>query len=320
MPVNFAPFDEGEITGYLDYQSSTKSTTLGNTLKDYSFSFYVEEKPEKGYLLVITESPPDYVKWRLWVNNFSLTKEFKPNLSYLTEDKRELHFHIFDVTHLLVKGKNELTVNYNSARPLTIRLANATMIMRSEGFFTRYSLRGGLLQLRPGEMMELKSMGRSYLVVRSNFRGKVRVSNGKSQEDTLELGHECEEIDAEGNFVRIFNPSSEEQRSVAQILLHYSYASQTPQLDFDLIPELIGNSLQIRVVNKGDVDIERLTLNVMVNGVTVGFRTLHDLSRGGETQCTIQLPQKRGIVYIRSVGMRAGLRKIVEKELKRETA
>ncbi|ABP96072.1 MULTISPECIES: hypothetical protein [Metallosphaera] len=319
MSVNFAPFDEGEVTGYLDYQSSTKSATLGNTLKDYSFSFYAEDKPVKGYLLVITESPPDYVKWRLWLNNFSLTKEFKPNLSYVTDERKELHFHIFDVTHLLAKGKNELTVNYNSARPLTIRLANATMIVRSDGFFTRYSLRAGLLQLKPGEAMELKSMGRSYLVVRSNSRGKVKISNGKSQEDMLELGHECEEIDAEGDFVRILN-SNEGQRTVTQILLHYSYASQTPRLDFDLIPELSGNNLQIRIVNKGDVDIERLTLIVMLNGVTVGFRTLNDLSRGGETECVIQIPAKKGLIYIRSVGMRAGLRKIVEKELKRETA
>ncbi|MEM3946302.1 MAG: hypothetical protein QXL04_00005, partial [Metallosphaera sp.] len=307
----------GEIDGYLDYQSSTKSATLGMSQKDYVFSFHVDERPAKGYLVIITESPADYIKWRLWLNNFSLTKEFKPNLNYLIDDT-QLSFHIFDVTHLMVSGKNELTINYNGARPLTVRLANATLIVRSPGFYSKYSLMAGLQQLRPGDVVELSSMGKNYVIIRNISRGKVKVMNGKSVEDLIEVSHECEEIDteAEGS-IRIMNFSGQDKKTITQILLHYSYKASTPSLDFDAFPELTDDGVKIRLFNKGDVDIDKLTLNVMINGITAGFKTINRLGRGEGISCNISLPVRRGQILVRIVGMRAGLRKIVDKELTR---
>ncbi|QKQ99524.1 hypothetical protein GWK48_03160 [Metallosphaera tengchongensis] len=317
MTVNFVTFDEGEIGGYVDHQSSVKSAILGSTFNEHTFNFYVEHKPVKGYLVIVTESPPEFIKWRLWLNNFSLTKEFKPNLSFSGESKKETSFHIFDVTHLITSGKNELTISYNGARSLAVKVVSVVSIIEATGFHTAYSLRGGYLQLRPGDQIELKSLGRNYIVLKGNLREQVRIMNGKNFDDLIELNHECEEVEPESEgIVKVLNVTEASKASV-QLLLHYTYKSEAPALDFDLIPNVIGNVLQIRIVNTGEVDIEKVTLNVMVNGVTASFRTITNVGKGRDAVCEVQIPPRKGNVLIRAVGIKAGLRRILDKELDR---
>ncbi|WP_252896567.1 hypothetical protein [Metallosphaera hakonensis] len=146
--------------------------------------------------------------------------------------------------------------------------------------------------MRPGEVIYLTSMGKNCIIMKNNSRGRIKLFNGKNSEDILELGPDCEEIDAEGESLKIANHSTD-HRAITQLLLHYTYKSQTPILDFDVVPLISGDTLSLKVVNTGDVDIEKVTVNVMINGVTIGFKTIERVSKGGEAQCTLLFPRRR---------------------------
>ncbi|MEM4138552.1 MAG: hypothetical protein QW250_03250, partial [Sulfolobaceae archaeon] len=71
---------EGSFDGIIEIQNSLKTSILGNDNKKYSTIFEVKKDPTNVFLIIFTESRSTVNKWRVWINHFSLTKEFKPNL------------------------------------------------------------------------------------------------------------------------------------------------------------------------------------------------------------------------------------------------
>ena len=305
-------FDQGSVDGFLDYQSSTKTVVLGPTVKETVFNFYVEGRPEKTFILIVSETPANFIKWRLWLNNFSLTKEFKPNDSANLEG-RSLHMHLFDITHIVAKGKNEFMITYSGVRPLSIHLINVVSIFKEEGFKTFYSLRAGLALLRPGEEIALEGSGKNYLVVKGGGKNRLRIVNGREIEET-ELGYECEEYEYTSHGVlRLINEISGKN---ALVFLHYLTSTISPKMDFDVELKLQGNTLEVRIINTGEVTLDKVSLNVMINGVIVNFKLLGSLKPSESISHVVQLPpNKKGNVLVRAVGIKAGIRKVVDRNL-----
>lgn len=306
-----ATFDEGNFRGTIEYSSMTKPTRVypGNT--ELVYPFYTESKPSRAYILLITETKSNSVKWRLWLNNFSLTKEFKPNYTLL-QGKNFMNLHIFDVTHLVKEGRNEFVIAHASAEGILVHLINSVVFYEVPEITTAYALKGGIYPIQPYEKIDFNyDTYKNYLIIRNPNKSKLKILNGSSVIAEISERNDNDEIEAEGSISLIYES---EQKNPAYLYLHYLSKMIAPKIDVEVEAKMIGNEIRLYLKNIGEMDLDKLIVNVMINGITVRFKTFTNLKVGEEIEDAFTL-SKKGKLYVRLVGIRGGMRKILNKEL-----
>ncbi|AWR97596.1 hypothetical protein DFR86_08575 [Acidianus sulfidivorans JP7] len=307
-----AIFDEGNIQGSIDYLSMLKSTRLNAENRELRYPFYAEKKPIKAYILLITESKDNLVKWRLWLNNFSLTKEFKPNYT-LRIGKNYISMHLFDVTPLVIQGKNEFIVNHASIDGISIQVVNSVLMYDAPEVSTEYTLKSGILLIEPLERIDFNSMEKkNYIVLRNPNKSKLKVMNSEGVITEVGDSLDSDEIEAEGN-ISIYHDSS--QKNPAFVYLHYSTRSISPKIDISVDSKMNRkDEIIVCLENIGEVDLDKLIVNAMLNGVTINFKTFNNVKVGDKIEYSFNV-QKKGNLHLRIVGVKSGLRKILDKDI-----
>lgn len=111
------------------------------------------EKVDKALLDVAISSTfnPLNIKWKLIFDDFTLTREFKPQI--LVEDNGSYYSKlIFDVAPVYRHGtRHVLGVQFEGAEPLTIEHVNLVVFYPVEGASSTVTYLSGALLLRPGE-------------------------------------------------------------------------------------------------------------------------------------------------------------------------
>ncbi|BDC19667.1 hypothetical protein [Acidianus sp. HS-5] len=317
MPIGkIATFDEGSINGSIEYSTLLKATRVSSENRELNYAFYAEKKPIKAYIVIITEAKDLTTKWRLWLNNFSLTKEFRP-IDTVKFGNSYYNLNIYDVTHLVKNGKNEFIVSHSSFEGIWIHIINSVLFYEVPEFKTYYNLKAGIYLIQPSEEIELNGEGRNYVVVKNPNKSILKIVNSTGTVTEIGGSLDSDEIEVKGH-LSIIHESS--QRNPAFLFLHYSENSVTPKISISIDGKVSkDNKVVITLYNDGEVDLDKVLLNAMLNGVTVHFKSFDNVKIGQKVNYEFPVP-KKGNVHLRIVGVKSGFRKILDKDIEWETA
>ncbi|AWR94804.1 hypothetical protein [Acidianus brierleyi] len=319
MPIGeLATFDEGDFQGTIDYSSSLKSIKLGMDNKEISYNFFAEKEPYKSYMIIGTETPNLLTKWRLWINNFSLTKEFRPNIN-LEYNSKYFNIHVFDISHFVKKGKNEFVINSVTVEPITVNFINSLIFYNISNFYTKFSTKAGILMLKSSERLMLKNFHKSYIILKNPNKSVLKIYGDGTLLSEIGDNKNSEEIEInENKEIDIIHEG--QVKCPAFIYLHYTAKTESPKIDISVDGKVIDKGILLNIENCGEIDLDKLLVNIMLNGVTVHFKTFENVKTKSIIRYEIpmsSLLQKKGNLNIRVVGVKAGLRKVIDKEIER---
>jgi hypothetical protein len=311
MPLgNIVSFDTGTFDGTVTYDFLVKSIKLSGHEKSFNYVIDLEYKPEKLYVVLNIKRRRDVEpKWRLWLNEFSLTKEFRPNIEIDTGTLK-LSSIIYDITPLAKIGKNEFSVSYKGLQEISLESIGYIAFYKAEQFITNYNLMSGVLALRPLEHATFQCNGECYFIVNNDKEGKLIVDNYEIS------GDEPEEIKFNKTGEIEVKSVSQNSKSLGYVYAFYSLKYKVPKIDVDIDYSLEGDSLTVKAVSNSEINLDKVIINVLLNGISINYRVFENIKPNSVIEYPVKLNGfKKGILNIRVVSIKAGYRKIFDKTL-----
>lgn len=314
MPIgNMITFDKGSFDGTIDYDFYTTPTKLNTTLKEFTYVINVDSKPEKVYVILNIERDKNVEpKWRLWLNDFSLTKEFRPNIE-VDNGSRKISSIIYDISPLVKPGRNEFLITYKGIHEILLDSIGHVAFYKAEKFETKYDLMAGILVLKPGEEMKFNCDGECHLVAKNV--GKNARLYVDSHVITSE--NEVEEVimRKQGDiYVRYMSESN--SRSQAYIYSFYSINYKIPRIILEVDPKVDKDSLNVIITNLSEIELDKVIVNVLFNGLSISYKIFNNVKISDTLDIKVGLPlNKKGNLLIRAVGIKSGFRKTFDKSL-----
>jgi len=314
MPIgNMVTFDKGSFDGTIDYDFFTTPTKLNTALKEFTYVINIDSKPEKVYILLNIERDKNVEpKWRLWLNDFSLTKEFRPNIE-VENGSRKISSIIYDISPLVKPGRNEFLITYKGIHEISLDSIGHVVLYRAEKFETKYDLMAGILVLKPGEEMKFNCDGECHLIAKNV--GK----NARLFVDSylITSENEVEEIimRKQGDiYVRYMSESN--SRSLAYIYNFYSINYKIPRIVLEVDSKVDKDSLNVIITNLSEIELDKVIVNVLFNGLSISYKMFNDVKISDTLDIKVGLPlNKKGNLVIRAVGIKSGFRKTFDKSL-----
>jgi len=307
---------EGSFDGVIEIQNSLKTSILGNENRKYSTIFELKRNIDNVFLIIFTEAKNPINKWRVWVNQFSLTKEFKPNFEIQLENNRNYYIIFYDITPIVKNNveKYEVVVEYSGADPLKIDNISLISFYKIENFNTNYKLNIGKVLLKASEELRLNGLGKNILMVRNPNSSKMIIFNNNKLYEFLGP-FDNEEFEFEGSGEIIVRNEGNSNVGLSITSFHTMQVKE-PRIELDLDANLVDGILRFNVVNVSEIDLDRVIINVMVNGITKFYKICDNFKVGISERYEIPISANNGIVSLRIVGIKAGIRKIFEKQYK----
>ncbi|MEM0363195.1 MAG: hypothetical protein QXH75_05285 [Sulfolobaceae archaeon] len=314
-------FDEGGLNGSIDYQSFTKTTKLNYTNKEATFPIDVLIKPCKFYLIIQIKREKDYLpRWRVWLDNFSLTKEFKPNFEAEIDDSYILSTIIYDLTPIIKEGKHEITISHPSIRTISILNVSTVTFYEIEGFNTKYKLAVGPLILNAHEKITLPLLDKSYFVIKNEGKSSILKlldnNGGIIYNSTPSI--DSDEVEVEGKNVITAMLESSNEKDYGVILSAYSITEKVPNIKVSVESKIDGSYIILNLKNESEVDLDKLILNIMINGIQAHYKSFNNIKVNSSFEFRVPLQSaqnKKSVITIRVVGIKGGYRHIVDKQI-----
>lgn len=260
-------------------------------------------------------------RWRLWFDNFSLTKEFKPNLETEINDAQVISTIVYDITPIIKEGKHQIAVYHPSIQVLELLNISLISFYRTEGFSTKYRLSAGSLIFNRNDSVSFHLMKKSYFVIRNESKeGMVKISDidGKTIY-TILPSSDSDEIEIENNDAITTTLQSNNEKDYGVILASYNLLEKAPKINFSVDSKVSDNIIYLYLKNESEISLDKLLINVMINGVPAHFKTFTniDVSSTIDLKLPISVPQskKAPIINVRVVGVKGGYRKIIDKQI-----
>ncbi len=155
---------EGSIQGDVIYATTTTPMRLGG-LKNPKFQKAYIDTPlpegkdiHKALLEVAITSPqnPYGLRWKLWFNGFTVTRELKPHLVVNTKEQYFAKV-VFDVTPITKsQSKHTVSVFYEGGEPITIDHVGLLILYPTDEVKSSLSYLSGAGLLQPGEELKIE--------------------------------------------------------------------------------------------------------------------------------------------------------------------
>ena len=314
MPIgNMVRFDSGTFAGTIDYDFFIGPIKLSNTEKEFNYIIDMDSKPEKVYVIInVSRNKNVEPKWRLWLNDFSLTKEFKPNIE-VEDGTNKLDTIIYDISPLVKQGKNELLISYKGIQEITIESIGHVVFYKAEKFETRYDLNAGALILRPGEELKFTCHGECYFIAKNGGKdSKLLIDDYQIVGD-----NEPQEVkmNKQGDvFVRFMSPNN--SKSLAYIYSFYSISYIIPLILLDINAQINQDGIEVNIKNLSEISLDKVIVNVLFNGLSISYKVFNDIKVSDSIALKVPLQSNRkGNILIRTVGVKSGFRKTFDKLL-----
>ncbi len=255
---------------------------------------------------------PRLARWKLWLDGFALTREFKPQVT-VELDEGVFAKLMFDVTPVYrsEEGKHHVTITCSGTEPLSVKHIGLALLRHAEEAEQSYAYLSGAYALAPGEELELpveleELEGRGWIHVvgvapskqasiRIMVNGSQRVMGGVAGAD--EIVARDVELGAR-NVLRVVH----EKPSTPYYPRHFVLSTVMMGVEKLLEPRIIveeavleDDAVHVRLSNQGASAPDSLLVVVLNAGVPVARSIVEPLSPGRKAEVTIPLRNNRGM-------------------------
>ncbi len=229
-------------------------------------------------LTITTNFNPVNIKWKLLFNDFTLTREFKPQV--LVEDNGTYYSKLlFDLTPVYKhQSRHILGVQFDGAEPITIEHVNMIVFYPVEGASSSITYLSGALLLKPGEEALVKVpvktiSGEGFIKIVGmvpSRQAKIKLYFNNALIGDIEGVLGVEEITSnvevnEENIVKIHHlPSTTKYYPNSFMVSSIIVGKTSIPLPKIVIEEtkVVDNKLHARIANRGLVEPDRLVVLV----------------------------------------------------------
>ena len=297
-------FAQDTVEGVVDLNIYDGPTELSAKRPEVVVPFTSYGGLARSFVIVDVETSRTYTPlWRLVLNDFSLTKIFRPNVEVEHEGVRHSSI-VYDVTPLVKEGRNELEVIHKGETPLTLNAVAVVNVYNVERFSTKYSISAGELLIGPGETHEEACEGECKALIKTPLDAKVRVSSGT--QERFDMPGYVYEVDFTKS-IRIINESP---KGFAKLFALFKLDVKTPRISVDVVKD----GTRIRVRNESEVNADKLIVNVLRNGVSQVFKTFEGVGPGKEVDVSADFSEQ-GNYSVRVVFSVSGFRRTFDFKL-----
>ncbi len=303
---------EDDVAGNLEIVTSIKLEELvagAREKVEVPMNFYLPEgaKPKKMFLDLSVRGESQ--KWRVYMGDFSVTKEFKPLIR-----NGDISKFVFDITPIkhIVMEEPVLRVSNDSTEPIELMQASLFVFYEypSVGnghyqYFVTAEPKGSFWGPLRGD-----KDGYLYSVIYAPEKTKVKIKVGDCEEeqelfDVYEISLQCPK--AKSYFV---DPMKE---VVPLSLVVGSVEYKLPKIVIEKA-EVVDNTLRVKIRNDGE-DAEQVIILVYTPGRPLARESLGSMKKGDVKELSYQLSLNKGFmgVNVRVIWVKANLRDFVEK-------
>ena len=291
-------FAEGNVNGVVDLNLYDGPVELSTRKPEVTFPFTVYSRLSRAFVLIDVETPRNYTPlWRLLLNDFSLTKIFRPNIEVEHEGVRHSSI-IYEVTPLLKEGRNEIKVVHKGENPLVVNAIAVINAYEVERFNTSYSFSAGELLIGPGESYEVQCEGECKALVKTPVDSRAIANYGV--QERLDSPNYVYELD----FDRPLKLVNDSQKGHLKLFALFKLNVRTPKISVNVVRD----GTKVKVINDGEVSADRLIVNVLKNGVSQAYKVFDNVSVGKEVEVGVNL-DSQGSYSVRVVFSVSGFRK-----------
>ncbi len=276
--------------------------------------------------IAATTTDPLHVKWRLWVNNFPLTREFKPQN---TIELKEEYFNkvLFDITPILHARESEeikLAIKYDGPGEIEINHANIVLAFEAKEAVSSYAYFSGALIIPPNESFrfsvplnvidkysgELKAiaLAKSRHSMASIYVNNKKVFSLSGLSDLEEIHVENIQV-KNNNEIEVKHEIRRENAIKKPIYLSTFILASTKIIkpcirikDVKLIADDRNPRLVIKIANVGQSRPDKLWLLLIDTGIIINRLKLPCLKPGEEQE--IEMPFKKQLRSKHSLSLR----------------
>ena len=297
-------FAQDTVEGVVDLNIYDGPTELSAKKPELIIPFTTYGGLARSFVIVDVETSRTYTPlWRLVLNDFSLTKIFRPNVEVEHEGVRHSSI-VYDVTPLLKEGRNELEVIHKGETPLTLNAVAVVNVYNVDRFSTKYSISAGELLIGPGESHEEVCEGECKALIKTPLDSRVRVITGA--EERLDMPGYVYEAD----FTKTLRIVNESPKGFVKLFALFKLDVKTPRISVDVVKD--GPKVKVR--NESEVNADKLIVNVLRNGISLVFKTFEGVEPGKEVDVTADFSEQ-GNYSVRVVFSVSGFRKTFDFKL-----
>jgi len=313
MPIgSVGVFDGGNYNGTIEYDALAEGVKLSSINRELKYTFDIDRKPEKVYIIINIERKKGLEpKWRLWLNDFSLTKEFRPNIE-IDSGNNIISSIIYDITPVIREGKNTFSIAYKGLESITIDNVSHIIFYPVKEFETKYELRSGILLLKPKENVKFDCFGECYIVAKNPSKdGNLEIETNKiyGDNEVVDL-----KIEKEGT-LGIFYNASETSKAYGRIYSLFSFKYKIPNINLDVLATVKDGYIEVKISNASEIELDKVLANVFMNNLSINFKSFNNVEVGRTIEYKVPLTNSKGNVSLRVVGVKAGYRKIFDKNI-----
>ena len=297
-------FAQDTVEGVVDLNIYDGPTELSAKRPEVVVPFTSYGGLARSFVIVDVETSRTYTPlWRLVLNDFSLTKIFRPNVEVEHEGVRHSSI-VYDVTPLVKEGRNELEVIHKGETPLTLNAVAVVNVYNVERFSTKYSISAGELLIGPGESYEEICEGECKALIKTPLDSRVRVITGA--EERFDMPGYVYEVD----FTKTLRIVNESPKGFVKLFALFKLDVKTPRISVDVVKD--GTKVKVR--NESEVNADKLIVNVLRNGVSQVFRTFEGVGPGKEVDVSADFSEQ-GNYSVRVVFSVSGFRRTFDFKL-----
>ena len=313
MPIGkIAVFDEGEYDGTIEYDAFAEGIKLSSANRELKYTFDIDRKPEKVYIIINIERRKGLEpKWRLWLNDFSLTKEFRPNIE-IDSGNSIISSIIYDITPVVREGTNVFSIVYKGLENITVDNISHIIFYPVKEFKTKYKLSSGVLLLRPKENVIFDCFGECYIIAKNPSKdGKIKIGTNEiyGENGVIDL-----KIEKEGA-VGIFYNAPENSKTYGRVYSLFSFKYKIPNINLDILAILKDGYIEVKISNLSEIELDKILVNVFVNSLSINYKSFNNVQVGKTIEYKVPLTNSKGNISLRVVGVKAGYRKIFDKNI-----
>ncbi len=261
--------------------------------------------------LAVVTSDPRLARWKLWLDGFALTREFKPQVS-AELDGGVFSKIMFDVTPVYRSedDKHHVTITCSGTEPMSVKHVGLVLLRRAEEAEQSYAYMSGAYAIPPGDMVEipveleeLDGKGWVHIVgvmpskqaaIRVEVNGSSYTMGGVAGADELVL----RDLDLGPHVnIRVIH----EKPGTPYYPKHFVLSSIMVGLERCLEPRItveeaavLGGEVHVKLSNNGASTPDSMLIIVMNSGVPVARVQVDPLKPGEEEEFSVPLPSIRG--------------------------